>query len=120
VSAVATVTSATWLLRDGVVLANAEVATSYAERARGLLGRSAYEGAFVLPHTRAVHSMAMRMALDVAFLDRRLRVIDVVRLAPWRMTLPRWRGRMVLEAEAGAFERWGLHVGDTLELHDPR
>ena len=28
--------------------------------------------------------------------------------------------RMVLEAEAGAFERWGLRVGDKLELHDPR
>ena len=26
---------------------------------------------------------------------------------------------MVLEAEAGAFERWGLRVGDKLELHDP-
>jgi uncharacterized membrane protein (UPF0127 family) len=36
------------------------------------------------------------------------------------MSVPRWRARTVLEAEAGAFERWGLHVGDKLELHDPR
>ncbi len=113
-------TAATWLLRDGVVLANAEVAATYTERLRGLLGRSSYEGAFVLPRTRAVHTMAMRMAIDVAFLDRGMRVIDVVCLPPWRTTLPRWRARSVLEAEAGAFERWGLHVGDTLELHDVR
>jgi len=114
------VTSTTWLLRDGVVLANAEVAVTSAERMRGLLGRSSFEGAFILPRTRAVHSFAMRLAIDVAFLDQRMCVIDVVRLAPWRMTLPRRRARTVLEAEAGAFERWGLRVGDTLELHDPR
>ena len=30
------------------------------------------------------------------------------------------RARMVLEAEAGAFERWGLRTGDKLELDDGR
>lgn len=113
-------TSTTWLLRDGVVLANADVASTSAERLRGLLGRSGYEGAFVLPRTRSVHSLGMRFAIDVAFLDRQLCVIDAISMAPWRMALPRWRARMVLEAEAGAFERWGLRVGDKLELHDPR
>jgi len=114
------VTASTWLLRDGTVLANAEVAHAYRERVRGLLGRSGYEGAFVMPRTRSVHSLGMRFALDVAFLDRELRVLDIVHLRPWRMALPRWRARSIVEAEAGAFERWGLHRGDTLELHDVR
>jgi uncharacterized membrane protein (UPF0127 family) len=35
---------------------------------------------------------------------------------PWRMSVPRRRGRSVIEAQAGAFERWGLRVGDHLEL----
>jgi hypothetical protein len=61
----------------------------------------------------------MRFAIDVAFLDRDLRVVDVIAISPWRMSLPRWRARMVLEAQAGAFERWGLRVGDKLELTDP-
>ena len=65
-------TSTTWLLRDGAVLANAEIAGTYAERMRGLLGRAAYEGGLVLPHTRSVHTMGMRFAIDVAFLDLRL------------------------------------------------
>ncbi len=112
-------TATTWLLRDGVVLANAEVAATYAERLRGLMGRTGYEGAFVLPHTRSVHSLGMRFPLDVAFLDRSLCVVDVVQLAPWRATLPRLRARSVLEASSGAFDRWGLRVGDTLELHTP-
>ena len=35
-----------------------------------------------------------------------------------RMTRPVLRARGVLEAEAGAFARWGLHVGDHLERKD--
>lgn len=112
-------TTSMWLLRDDAVLANAEVARTSTERLRGLLGRSGFEGALVLPRTRSVHSLGMRFALDVAFLDRRLCVLQVVHLAPWRVTRPRWGTRTVLEAEAGAFERWGLRVGDVLELHEP-
>jgi uncharacterized protein len=114
------VTSKTWLLRDGEVLATAEVAGSYPERLRGLLGRSEYEGAFVLPRTRSVHSLGMQFPLDVAFVDRELCVIGIVRLGRWGFSRPRWRARMVIEAQAGAFERWGLHVGDRLELHEPK
>jgi uncharacterized membrane protein (UPF0127 family) len=113
------VTSTTWLLRDGSVLANAEIASAYTERLRGLLGRPGYEGAFILPRTRSVHSLGMHFALDVAFLDRQLCVVGIIALDPWRMSMPRWRARTVLEAQAGAFERWGLRVGDKLELHDP-
>ena len=108
-----------WVLRDGDVLAAAEVAETVAARVRGLLGRTGYDGAFFLPHTRAVHSLGMHFPIDVAFLDSSLQVVDTVRLTPWRMTRPRWRCRWVLEAEAGAFERWGLRPGDTLELRRP-
>jgi len=37
-------------------------------------------------------------------------------MVPMRMAVPRRRGRTVIEAQAGAFERWGLQVGDHLEL----
>lgn len=107
----------TWLLRGGEVLAAAEVADTYAARLRGLLGRPGYEGALFLPRTRAVHSVGMRFPLDVAFLDAEMRVVDTARLPPWRLCRPRWRCRAVLEAEAGAFERWRLRPGDQLELH---
>ncbi len=105
-----------WLLRDGDVLASAEVADALAARTRGLLGRDGFEGALVLPRTRSVHSLGMRFALDVAFCDHDLVVLDVVRLPPWRLTRPRRGGRAVVEAEAGAFERWGLRVGDRLDV----
>ena len=106
-----------WLLRGGEVLATAQVAHSYLARVRGLLGRNGYDGALILPHTRSVHTVGMRFAIDVAFLDSRLVVVDVVCMKPWRMTRPRLRCRSVLEAQAGAFERWRIARGDQLELN---
>ncbi|MCK4176263.1 DUF192 domain-containing protein [Aciditerrimonas ferrireducens] len=105
-----------WLLRAGQVLASAEVAEGPLARWVGLLGRSSLEGALVLPRTRAVHTLGMRFAIDVAYLDRQLRVLEVTpAVPPWRIGRPRWCWAVV-EAPAGAFERWGLAPGDQLEL----
>jgi hypothetical protein len=106
----------TWLLRRDDVLATAEVAETLGDRTRGLLGRTSFEGAMVFPRTRSVHTFGMKFAIDVAFCDHEMVVLDVVTLAPWRMSLPRRRCRSVIEARAGAFDRWGLRVGDQLEL----
>ncbi len=105
-----------WLLRDGDVLATAEVAEGLAQRSKGLLGRTSYEGALVLPRTRSVHTVGMRFPIDVAFCDKDMVVVGMTTLRPWRMSVPRRRARAVVEAQAGAFERWGLRTGDRLEL----
>lgn len=107
-----------WLLCDGKVMATAEVADSFAARAKGLLGRDGYEGAMVLPHTRAVHTFGMRFPVDVALCDGEMVVLGVTTLQPWRMSLPRRGTRSVVEAESGAFDRWGLRAGDRLELRE--
>ena len=105
-----------WLLRDGEVLASVDVASSLAARSRGLIGKKSCEGALLLRHTRSVHTVGMRFAIDVAFLTGDLEVIAVSCLRPYRLGLPRRGGRAVLEAEAGAFERWRLSPGDRLEI----
>jgi uncharacterized membrane protein (UPF0127 family) len=105
-----------WLLRGGDVLAAAEVATGLSERTKGLLGRTGYDGAFVLHRTRSVHTFGMKFAIDVALCDKQLTVVKVTRLRAWRMSVPARGCRTVIEAEAGAFDRWGLKVGDQLEL----
>ena len=106
----------TWLLRDGDVLAAADVVEEWRGRSKGLLGRDGYEGAMVLTRTRSIHTVGMRFAIDVAFCDRDLLVLGVARVPPLRLALPRRKCRTVIEAEAGAFERWGLRAGDRLEL----
>jgi uncharacterized membrane protein (UPF0127 family) len=104
-----------WLVRDGDVLASCEVAATRRDRRRGLLGRDHYEGALVLRPCRHVHTARMRFAIDVALCDRGGRVIDVCTLAPWRVSPLRRDTAFVVEAEAGAFDRWGLRVGDVVE-----
>jgi uncharacterized membrane protein (UPF0127 family) len=91
-----------------------EVAETRRARRRGLLGRDGIEGALLLTPARAVHTFGMRFDLDVAYLDRDRRVLEVRRMRRNRLGRPRWRARSVLEAESGAFERWGLGVGDVV------
>lgn len=106
-----------WLLRDGDVLAALEVAESFGDRLKGLLGRDGIDGALLLKRARSVHTLGMRFPIDVAYCDRDLRVVDVCRdMRPHRLGRTRLSARSVIEAEAGAFERWGLQRGDQLEI----
>lgn len=105
-----------WLLRDGEVLASAEVATTRAARRRGLLGRPAVDGVLVLEPSRQVHTFGMKYPIDVVFCDRQNRVLRVVTLKPGRVSRPVLRARRVVEAQGGAAARWGVVVGDVLEL----
>jgi uncharacterized protein len=93
-----------------------EIATSYRARTRGLLGRDAIEGALLLSPASSIHTFGMRFAIDVAYLDRELTVLSVRTMRPWRMGLPRLRSRHVVEAAAGAMEKWGVRVGVRLEV----
>ena len=108
-----------WLLRDGEVLAALEIAQSRKSRRKGLLGREGVDGALLLPAARmGMHSLGMRFALDVAFCDSDMTVRRILCLKPLRMTRPSPRAPRVLEAEAGAFDRWKLRVGDQLEIKE--
>jgi uncharacterized membrane protein (UPF0127 family) len=91
-----------------------EVADTRRARRRGLLGRDGIDGALLLTPARAVHTIGMRFDLDVAYLDGDRRVLEVQTMRRNRLGRPRWRARSVLEAEAGAFARWGLGVGDVV------
>ncbi len=48
--------------------------------------------------------------------DADLVVLETIRMRRWRVGRPRLAARAVLEAEAGAFERWRLAPGDQLEV----
>ena len=81
-----------WLLCDGRVLASVEVARTGRERRMGLLGRDGIEGALLLERCRWVHTVRMRFALDVAYLDHAGVVMKTVRMAPHRVGIPVLRG----------------------------
>lgn len=99
-----------------LVIEDLEVAGSRRARGRGLLGRDGIDGALWLPGVRSVHTVGMRFALDVAWLGRDGRVLRVRLLRPGRVSGWSLRAAGVLEAEAGAFARWGLEVGSVVDV----
>ena len=111
-------TAECWLVSGGHVLASAERADDRRARARGLLGRAGFEGALVLSKCRSVHTIGMQFAIDVAYLDRNGLVLKIAHMNRNRIGMPVWKAATVVEAQAGSFERWGLKVGDQVELRE--
>ena len=107
-----------WLVTDGRVLASANIANDRATRRKGLVGQTHIEGAFVIPNCRWVHTFGMRVPIDVAYLDADGNVIKTVHMHKMRLGVPVWHARTVIEAEKGAFARWGINVGNKIEVHD--
>lgn len=113
-----------WLVSDAKVLASAEVVVTRQQRRKGLLGRDSTEGALVIDRCRWIHTIGMKFPIDVAYLDPDGVVVKTIQMQRFRMGIPVWNARSVIEAEAGAFGRWGLRVGDQIEIRnddsDPR
>ena len=118
-----------WLAVNGRVVAEAEIASDAGARTKGLLGRdgmkeqggmdekgNATDSVLVLEPAGWIHTLGMRFAIDVAYVDRRGRVLSVRMMKPWRVGMPRLRSRQVLEATAGSFAKWNLKAGDLVEV----
>jgi uncharacterized protein len=88
-------------------------------RTIGLLGRSKMDDdeALWFDSCSAIHTLGMRMPIDVLFLDHDATVIRVVRRAkPWLPWIGARRARNVLELAGGACERVGITSGMQLEV----
>ena len=105
-----------WLLCDGRVVASLEIAATRKERRRGLLGRNSVDSALMLQKTRSVHTFGMRFVIDVAHCDSNLRVLRVTTMKPGRIGRFVPRAQVVIEAEAGSFQRWSIEPGSQLEV----
>jgi uncharacterized membrane protein (UPF0127 family) len=107
-------------LTRGECICVGELADRPLLRMRGLIGRRglpAGEGMLLWP-APGIHTAFMRFPIDALFLDRHLRVLDIVeQLRPWRMA-SKHRARAVLELPAGECARRMVEVGDRLELRD--
>jgi uncharacterized membrane protein (UPF0127 family) len=94
-------------------------AFSFWRRLRGLLFRSplqAGEGMWIQP-CHSVHTLGMRYALDLIFLDKSQRVLRVVEnLVPWRMANCSG-AHSVIEMRGGTLTRHSIQVGDSFECH---
>ena len=107
-----------WLLRDGDVVCALEMAETPAEQRRILRERTGCEGAVHVDGVRSLHTAGMKFPLDVAFLSRDHTVLRVAHLKPWRLALGGRGTQSAVALGAGSLERWGLRVGDRLEIRE--
>jgi uncharacterized protein len=107
--------------RRAVVCESCLLAETPAARLKGLLGRRELaqgEGILLRP-VGAVHTCFMGFAIDVAFIDRDMVVIDVAAsLRPWRFAA-RKGARAVLELAAGECARREIAPGSRLVIASP-
>lgn len=99
-----------------IVARHVELATTRAERRKGLLGRDGLNpsAAIMIAPCKAVHTWFMRFPIDVLFVDRDGRAVKIVRdLKPWRMAAATG-AHAVVEFAAGSLH--DIAVGDRVVL----
>ena len=101
-----------------VVASSVDMALTRSDRRKGLLGRDSLESnaAMFIAPCIAIHTVGMEFPIDVAFCDRYGFVLHTSTLAPRRVSKVVGRSYFAIEAPAGAFERWDLHLGDVIEV----
>jgi uncharacterized protein len=105
--------------RGTTLASSVDLADTPKSRRVGLLRHESLEsgeGLWIYP-TQAIHTFGMRFPIDVAFLDRGLKVKRIYHhLAPFRLTTFVWGAQSVLELPVGALQNTGTTVGDELQI----
>jgi uncharacterized protein len=106
------------ITRQTVIGDRIEVADSGARRNKGLLGRTGLaqgEGLWIVP-CEAVHTFAMKFAIDLIYLDRHRRVVKVRHaVRPGRIS-GSLRAHSVLELPPGVIVATHTQRGDILQF----
>ena len=97
-----------------------EVAKTWEERARGLMGRKTLgdlEGMLFIFETEDYHSFWMKntlIPLSIAFIDKEGRIVDMTDMKPLTLEshMPSKRILYALEMKQGWFSANGIRVGD--------
>jgi uncharacterized protein len=99
----------------GVAIASElEIATSFAARSQGLLGRAGLkpDTGLLIDPCSSIHMWFMRFPIDVIFLDKKNRVVGLRRnVKPWGMAWS-WRGVKTLELPVGVIAATRTQLGD--------
>ena len=97
------------------------VADTHWRRLRGLLGLGTNDfrngsGLWITP-CHGVHTLGMGFPIDVLYLDRELKVVNVQsEVRPWRFTPVLRQASSVLELPCGTAAETKTAVGDTIEI----
>lgn len=96
-----------------IQLPSVRLTANAGERMRGLLGSSplGHGDALWIRPCNSVHSLFMRYAIDIVYLDRQQQVCKCVEaMKPWRISFC-WQAQSVLELAAGQIHTLGIDIG---------
>jgi uncharacterized protein len=106
------------LTRGTILASRLELAGTGESRRKGLLGRESLargEGLWITP-CESVHTFFMRFAIDLIYLDRKLRVRKIrSNVTPWHVSAC-FSAHSVLELPAGAIHESRTECGDAVEI----
>ena len=107
-------------LRTGTVFAShVDIANTFFQKTRGLLGRTALKAgeALFIPQCGSIHTLFMRFSIDVVFLDKNNSVNRIIPcLLPFRVAFGPWGTRGVLEMGCGSLEKCDIKKGDPISF----
>lgn len=101
------------------VTKNAELADSFFTRFRGLMFRESISDNYALFITpcNQIHMLNMKFAIDVVYLDEAGTVIKIERnVQPGKICKTVKQSKSVIELNAFAAARLGIHEGDILKI----
>jgi uncharacterized membrane protein (UPF0127 family) len=113
-------------LRLGQAIFKVEVATTPTELATGLMYRRQLAPdagmlfVFSQPDFRQFWMKNTYLPLSIAFLDERGKVVDIQDMNPLDETIVESRrpAQYALEVNQGAFERYGVNIGDRMNVYE--
>ncbi|MBE8163172.1 MAG: DUF192 domain-containing protein [Bdellovibrionaceae bacterium] len=100
-----------------VLSTKVHMARSFKSRLKGLMFSNplAHGHCLWISQCKSVHSCFMKFTLDILFVDKKLRVIKIIKaLKPWRITFFYIKADSVMEFNAGELNN--IKVGDQLLL----
>jgi len=86
---------------------------------KGLLGRKSLEEreSLILTNSSSIHTLFMHFPLDIIFLDKKQRVIRIIKeMKPFRFSPFVFKAKMIVELAPGKIEKTKTEVGDSLDI----
>ena len=97
------------------------VANTFLTRLVGLLRHKSLEpgDGLWIHDCNSIHSIGMKFVFDAVFLDKKLKVVHLMReMKPWRTSKMVWAADSVLELPPGVIARTGTELGDQFEMQE--
>ncbi|MCX7641567.1 MAG: DUF192 domain-containing protein [Elusimicrobiales bacterium] len=105
--------------RNLVVSNNLSIADTFFKRLFGLMPRKEMKVGYglMIVNCMSVHSCFMSFPIDVAFVDKYFRVIDLITLKPWRFSKIYFNAKHVFEFTSGyLYDK--ISLGDVLQIRE--